>query len=97
MFERSPMVGGLFGSAVCALVILGIMMANQVDKVPAGAYRPPSFANDNNAGVGSTQGSLALVNPDSQTSSTEVMFGSGSNTMSSASLQPASFTTVAPH
>ena len=45
MFETSPLIGGLFGSAVCALVILGIMLANSVDNVPEKAWRPQTPGN----------------------------------------------------
>lgn len=94
MFERSPVVGGLFGSALCAVVILGITLANQVDKVPQHAWRPQGLANNNNAnasdsGAFSTTAAAAAASP-------VAMFGSNAPD-SSVSVQTVNFTTTAPH
>jgi hypothetical protein len=96
MFETSPVIGGLFGSALCALVILGIMLANQVDKVPAGAYRPPGLANNTAQANPSSLSPAFASTPDAPARSTDVMFGSDSNTSSVTASVPVSFTTTAP-
>jgi hypothetical protein len=102
MFERSPMIGGLFGSALCGVVILGIVLANQVDKVDIRAYRPPGLANNNTLQADSATSLSPAFGAAADTSvrSTDAMFGSGSNAVSSsvtASVEPVSFTTTAPH
>lgn len=41
LFQASPVFSGLFGAALCGLVIFGISTANRGDKSPAMAFQPP--------------------------------------------------------
>ena len=102
-FESSPVVAGLFGSALCALVIFGITVANQVDKAPASFSLVPAGTAD----ASPKDSALASLSGNSPSEafgrSTDPMFGSnglaspfggngGSGSMT-ASLEPVSFST----
>lgn len=92
-FETSPLIGGLFGSALCGVVILGIMMANSVGKVPAEIARSPGLANNNGSTASSTESVSSVFGSaaDNQVRSTDAMFTSPSNTASP------SFTAIMDH
>ena len=99
-FESKPVVGGLFGSGLCALVVLGIAMANQPDKSAVGAYMPVA---NNGAAVNGTSDFMASSTPSGDsTRSTDAMFGSNiggspfDNAGQTASVQPATFVKPAP-
>ncbi len=71
-FESSPVVGGLFGSGLCALVICGIALANQADKTPQAAFAPVA----NNGAVNGTGDFITAASQvNSATRSTDAMFG----------------------
>lgn len=101
-FESSPLVAGLFGSAICALVIFGITAANQGDKNPERAFSPVASSGLD----ASAKDSLAFNNSDSHSEvlgrSTDPMFGAnvlgspfgGNGSM--ARLEPVSFSTTPP-
>lgn len=44
IFRASPVFSGLFGAALCAVVIFGISAANKGAKTPAIAFQPPPMA-----------------------------------------------------
>lgn len=83
LFESSPMVAGLFGSALCALVIFGIVAADKPEKASTVAFSP---ANPGESIAFSTApGSETLA------SSTDPLFGSsalGSPFVANGALTP---------
>jgi hypothetical protein len=102
LLESSPMVAGLFGSAVCALVIVGITVANQPVKTSAVAFAP---ANSGviNANSGDTLAFNATSRSETLSRSTDPMFGSSvlgspfsDNGSVTARLEPVSFSPTAP-
>jgi hypothetical protein len=95
IIESSPVVGGLFGSGLCALVIFGIAMANQADKTATGPFSPVASAG---AGPGGKDFIASSGQPGVTGRSTDAMFGSniiGSPFVAdgsvTASLEPVSF------
>jgi hypothetical protein len=95
IIESSPVVGGLFGSGLCALVIFGIAMANQADKISTGPFSPVANVA---GGPGGNDFIASSGQSEAAAHSTDAMFGS--NIISSpfvadgsvtASLEPASF------
>ena len=102
LLESSPMVAGLFGSALCALVIFGITVANQPVKTSALAFSPA------NSGVINANSSDSLAfnatsRSEALSRSTDPMFGSSvlgspfsDNGSVTARLEPVSFSPTPP-
>jgi len=71
LFESSPVAAGLFGSAICALAIYGVTIANKTQGVAAVALAPANGVADANTVAFST-----ALHSDTLASSTDPVFGS---------------------
>jgi hypothetical protein len=93
LFESSPVAAGLFGAALCAVVIFGIAAANKADKAPTSAFAPVA---DNAIVDANASSSLALNEGVHSGRSTDAIFGPNVlNTPNSmtAQIEPVSFST----
>jgi hypothetical protein len=97
LLESSPVFSGIFGAAVCGLVIFGIALANQPDKPPPSAFAP---VNGSAADVNARDMAFNADHPEMLSHSTDPLFGSNLTAVpftadnGAAHTEPVSFSTA---